>query len=85
MNLSVQTVILFNARVVLSTQCLIMLKDYVIMLSAYVVFSTQCPIMLKCYIIMLKCWVILSTKHANLSIQVAIMLMSVLFCVHNTL
>ena len=32
MNLSIQTVILFNAPVVLSTQCLIMLKDYVIML-----------------------------------------------------
>ena len=27
-NLSIQSVILFNARVVLSTQCLIMLKDY---------------------------------------------------------
>ena len=39
-NLSIQTDILFNARVVLSTQFLIMLKDYVIMLNTYVVFST---------------------------------------------
>ena len=82
-NLSIQTVILFNARVVLSTQCLIMLKDNVIMLNTYVVFSIQCPIMLKSYIIILKRWVILSTKHENLSIQLVIMQMGVLFCVHN--
>ena len=49
-NLSIQTIILFNARAVMSTQCLIMLKDYVIMLNTYVVTSTQYPIMLKdCY------------------------------------
>ena len=84
-NLSIQTVILFNARVVSSTKCLIMLKDYVIILNTYVVFSTQCPIMLKGYVIMLKRWVILSTKHVNLSIQLAIMQMDVLFCVHNIL
>ena len=57
----------FNARVVLSTQCLIMLKDYVIMLNTYVVvFSIQCPIMLKSCVIMLKRWVILSTKACEL-------------------
>ena len=85
MNLSIQTVILFNARVVLSTQFLIMLKDYVIMLNTYVVFSTQCPIMLKGNVIILKRWVILSAKHVNLSIQLVIMQMGVLFCVHNIL
>ena len=68
MNLSTQTVIVFNSRVLLSTECLIMLKDYVFMLNTCVVFSTQCPIMLKGYVIMLKRWVILSTKHVNLSI-----------------
>ena len=76
---------MLNARVVLSTQCLIMLKDYVIMLNTYVVFSTQCPIMLKGYVIMLKRWVILSTKHMNLSIQLVIMQMDALFCAHNIL
>ena len=85
MNLPIQTVVLFNARVVLSTQCFIMLKDYVIMLNTYFVFSTQCPIMLKGYVIMLKRWVILFTKHVNLSIQLVIMEMGVLFCVHNIL
>ena len=71
MNLSIQTVILFNARVVLSTQCLMMLTDYVIMLKTYVVFSTQYPIMLKHWVI--------------LSIQLVIMQMGVLFCVYNSL
>ena len=80
-NLSIQTVILFNARVVLSTQCLIMLKDYLIMLNTYVVFSTQCPTMLQgCYYVKT-----LSTKHVNLSIQLVIMQMDVLFCAHNIL
>ena len=72
-----------NARSVLSTQCLIMLKDYVIMLNTYVVFSTQCPLRLKGYVIMLKRWVILCTKHVNLSIEFFIVQMGVLLCVHN--
>ena len=85
-NLSVQTVILFNARVVLSIQCLIMLKDYDIMLNMHVFFfSSQCPIMLKGSVVMLKRCVILSSKHVNLSIQLVIMQMGVLFCVHNIL
>ena len=44
-NLSIQTVIMLNARVVLSTQCFIVLKDYISMINTYAVFSTQCPIM----------------------------------------
>ena len=72
-------------RVVLSIQCLIMLKDFVIMLNTYVVFSTQCRIMLKGYVIMLKRRVILSTKHVSVSIQFVILQMGVLFCVHNIL
>ena len=85
MNLSTQTFVLFNARVLLSTQCFIMLKDYVIMLYTNAVFCTQCPIMLKSYVIMLNRWVILSTKHVNLSRQLVIMQMGVLFCIHNVL
>ena len=60
-------------------------KDYVIMLNTCVVFSTQCPIMLNGYVNMLKRWVILSTKHVNLCIQLVIMEMGVVFCVHNIL
>ena len=83
--LYIQTVIKFNAFVVLSTQFLTMLKDYVIMLNTYIVFSKQCPIMLKGNVIMLKHWVILCERHLNLSIQLVIMQMGVLFCVHNIL
>ena len=36
-------------------------------------------------VIMLKRWVILSAKHVNLSIQLVIMQMVVLFCIHNIL
>ena len=85
MNLSKQTVIMLNVHVVLSTQCLIMLKDYVIMLNTYVVFSTQCPIMLKGYVIMLKHWVNLLMKRVSLSIQLFIIQMGVLFCAHDIL
>ena len=84
-SLSTQTVIMFNIPVVLSTQCLIMLKNYVIMLNTYIFFSTQYPIMLKGYVIMLKRWAILSRKHVNLSIQLVIMQMGVLFCAPNLL
>ena len=53
-NLSIQHVIMLNTYVVLSKQCLIMLRCYVIMLNACAVLSTECPVMLKCYLIMLK-------------------------------
>ena len=76
---------MFNAPAVLSTQCLIMLKNYVIMLNTYIFFSTHCPIMLKGYVIMLKYWAILSRKHVNLPIQLVIMQMGVFFCAHNLL
>ena len=48
--------------VVLSTQCLIVLKDYVIMLNARVVLYTQCLIILKRYVIMLNARVVLFTQ-----------------------
>ena len=57
----------FNARIVLSIQCHIMLKNYVIMLSMHKVFSTQSPIILEGYYI--KNWNILSTKHMNFSLK----------------
>ena len=53
-NLSTQHVIMLNAYVVLSKQCLIMLKCFVIILNARAVLSTQSPVMLKCYLIMFK-------------------------------
>ena len=56
--------------VVLSKQCLIMLKGFVIMLNVQVALSTQCPTILKGYVIMLKGPVILFMKHVNLSVNV---------------
>ena len=53
-NLSLWHVIMLYAYVVLSKQCLIILKCYVIMLNARAGLSTQCPVMLKCYLIMFK-------------------------------
>ena len=53
-NLSVRCDIMLKVRVVLSTQCLIMLKGHVVMINARVVMSTQCLIMLKGYGVMLK-------------------------------
>ena len=54
MNLSILHVIMLNTYVVLSKQCLIMLRCYVIMLNACAVLSTECPFMLKRYLIMFK-------------------------------
>ena len=45
---------MINARVVMSTQCLIMLKGYGVLLNSRVVLSIRSLIMSKGYAIMLK-------------------------------
>ena len=76
---------MLNVCVVLSKQCLIMLKCYVILLNVQFVLSTQCPIMLKGYVIMLKNPVILFMKHVNLSVNVLLCKTRGLLCPHTVL
>ena len=47
-------VVMINASVIMTTQCLIMLKGYGVMLNSRAVLSTRSFIMLKGYVIMLK-------------------------------
>ena len=61
-NLSIRCDIMLKVCVVLSTQCLIMLKGHVVMINARVVISTQCLIMLKGYGVMLNSRVVLSIR-----------------------